>query len=71
LPEGLELAGGRVQETVPPLPAGVTDGNSLLSWKVRALWPGQFRVVVRSSTGTEEVRTVTVAARRPARKDGE
>jgi hypothetical protein len=61
LPDGLELAGGRVHENVPPLPAGIKEGNVLLTWKVRALKAGQFRVTVRSSAGAEDARVVTIA----------
>jgi hypothetical protein len=65
LPDGLELSGGRTHEPAPPLSAGLREGNSLLTWKVTARQAGVFQLVVRSSAGAEEKRSVTISAGRP------
>jgi len=68
LPDGLELAGGRTHEPAPPLPPGVREGNSLLTWKITARQSGVFQLVVRSSAGSEERRSVTIAAAPPTQQ---
>jgi hypothetical protein len=62
LPKGLERSGGADKEPVPPLAAQAKEGNSIVSWKIKALAPGQFTIKVVSSVGLEATKSVTILA---------
>jgi hypothetical protein len=58
LPDGLALVNGAQTQAVAPAPAG---GTSLVTWKVRVDRTGTFRLVVNSSTGLSQAKTLTIA----------
>jgi hypothetical protein len=51
LPEGFTLLEGAATQPLPPLPAGVRNGNVPVTWKVRAGPIGKYEVTVQSSAG--------------------
>jgi hypothetical protein len=51
LPKGMQLAGGNLKETVPPLPPGSSSAYSPVTWRVKAFKPGIQRVWVTLNTG--------------------
>ncbi len=70
LPEGFRLEEGERRRDVPPLPPGATNRNSVVTWKVRA--PEQqkkYRLVVRSTRGVAQGKTIVVLEPRGAGAD--
>jgi cyclophilin family peptidyl-prolyl cis-trans isomerase len=60
VPPGMNCVEGKEIQPVP-----VTSGPTLVLWKVRALEPGEYAVIVRSNTGI--VRSQTVKVVRPGK----
>jgi hypothetical protein len=58
LPPGVELAGGKELQPVPPPDA---DNRSIVMWRARVQRPGAFPLRVRSSNGVTYTKHVTVA----------
>ena len=57
LPDGLQRTVGKDKEPVPP---GGADGNSVVTWKVKAQRAGEFTVRAQSSRGLKASTIVTV-----------
>lgn len=57
LPDGLRLVEGR---EIQPVPAPGPQGNSVVMWRARVLRTGAYPIRVRSSTGTTQVKDVTI-----------
>jgi hypothetical protein len=51
LPRGLQLAGGSEKEAVPAIPAGSSSAYSPVSWRVKPVKGGVYRVRVTLNTG--------------------
>src|SRR5262249_7526548 len=58
LPDGLVRVAGEAHQPVPPFPEGKAEGNSFVTWKVKAQKAGTFTVHVTSSTGGKLSKTV-------------
>jgi hypothetical protein len=58
LPPGMELAGGKALQPVPPPDE---SNSSIVVWQARVLRPGTFPLRVRSSNGVTYTKHVTVA----------
>ena len=70
LPPGFGLQEGRAKQPVPPLPPGVKDRNSVVTWKVRAAAQQKnYRLEVRSSRGVAQTKPLIVLEPRPAGQD--
>lgn len=59
-PAGIQVVGATTV-AVPPLPEDSKDRTSLVTWKAKAERPGNFEVVIRSSTGIVQLQPITVA----------
>ncbi len=60
LPAGLELAGGSAAQKVPPVAADAARPSSTVTWQVRALREGVYRLTVQSDTGSTQRHPVRV-----------
>jgi len=60
LPPNLELAGGTAAQRVPPVVEGSARPSSTVTWQVRALREGIYRLTVTSSTGGSQNHPVRV-----------
>jgi hypothetical protein len=65
LPPGLVRIQGAEQQVVPALSKETGQGNTALTWRVRAAQSGTFAVRARLSSGPEERREIRIRARRP------
>lgn len=62
--DGFELAGGKLQQAVPPLPAGAASHNSPVTWRLVAPpEAGEYILTVESSNGTTQSQRVTIRTR--------
>jgi hypothetical protein len=59
LPDGMALADGKAQQSVPELREG--EGQSVVMWQARVQRTGEFAVRVRSSTGVTNGKIITIA----------
>jgi hypothetical protein len=59
LPDGMVLAEGKLQQSVPELRDG--EDQSVVFWRARVLRLGEFAVRVRSSTGVTQGKIITIS----------
>ncbi|MBI3410640.1 MAG: DUF4329 domain-containing protein [Planctomycetes bacterium] len=64
VPPGLELVQGSPRRLIGQLPAAAKTGHSLVTWRLRALQPGNHILQVQSSNGAVASRTVAIAGSR-------